>query len=654
MKTALVLFLALTLRAQDFSKLPEWARPHAEAAAKESVPAEADAWVLLDRTEIAYAGEGEIRTRRLRLVKVLGERGLGHRTFLLHGLGGRASKVKKLKGWNLRPDGELEQLDQDTIVTMDTDDSGSISTSVATSASLQRVVKGSLVAWESLQALNYPTGPSDLTGILEASPIRRWELETAKQEGWFTHLKQVEVHLDLVHFAPWIPKPEVVVGQRVAASNLPALPQGERLHPDGRDMLPWVSVRFIDPELKGYPGLKSWNALAAWTFAHYVRGPLGALPVDSLAALKASHRFLCTELSYRQVYLRPERGWVPERPEEVLRKRYGDCKDLAGWLIQEARKQGLEAFPALSRINVGEIFEDEPPTLDAFNHVIAAIQLTRSLGLPGEVEAGGRRFLLVDATDRYTPLGQLYVGHQGRRVMIALGTEALWVRVPDAAILRPRVEIHLEGRINEKGVLEGQLTFRETGNALGLRGRLHQSGPAGLREHLLTEVMDLPPLASLILEGQGDPLAGDQPLKVVLKITYPEGFRLNAGEWSLQPMGLFPQPGTPLVKAGKPRAYPIESRNETIQDFTANLLLPFPVQPVLGLMAFETPFRKVDYRAGVVTGRAASTLELRFLHARRPVRFGMEEVEKGMGEWKMDRALVRTLATDGLAFKRLP
>lgn len=653
MRSALVLFIGLSLGAQDFSKLPDWARPHAQAAALETVPAEADAWVLLDRTEIAYAGGGEIRIRRLRLVRILGERGLGHGTFMLHGLGGRASKVKKVKGWNLRPDGEIEKLDQDTIVTVDTDSSGSISTDVATGAYLQRVVKGSLVAFESLQTLHYPTGPSESTGILEPTPIRRWELETAKQEGWFTNLRQVTVLMDLVQFTPWIPKAEFIPGRRVAASQLPPLPRDERLHPNFRDMLPRVNVRFLDPELKGYPGLASWNDLAVWTHGNYVRGAMGPPPGDPLAALRKAHQWLCTELSYRQVYLRPERGWVPELPGEVARKRYGDCKDLAGWLIQEARNQGLAAFPVLARIQEGEILENETPSAFAFNHVIAAIQLDRSLALPGEVEAGGRRFLLVDATDRYTPLGQLYEGHRGGRVMIALGTEALWVRVPDEAILRPQIEVRLDGQINEKGALAGQLTFRETGNAFGLRSRLHLAGPSGLREFLLREVLDLPPSAGLELERHGNPLKGDEPLEVVLNLSHPEGFRMDAGEWSLSPMGLFPLPGVPLTKAGKPRLFPIENRGESTLTITANLRLPFLLQPVLGAMAFETPFRKVDFKASLA-GQGTPMLELRFLQERRSVRFGFGELEKGVGEWKKDRTFLRTFTSDALAFKRIP
>ena len=52
---------------------------------------------MLDRTEFAYMGNGEIRRRHFRLVQVLGEKGIGEGVYSLHGLGGNSSRIKKLK-----------------------------------------------------------------------------------------------------------------------------------------------------------------------------------------------------------------------------------------------------------------------------------------------------------------------------------------------------------------------------------------------------------------------------------------------------------------------------------------------------------------------------------------------------------------------------
>ena len=136
----LSLLLAPALVAQSLSKLPTWAREPAMAALDEPAP-EADAWVLLDRTEFAYRGDGEIRKRHVRVVRVLTERGLDQGLFVAHGLGWKTSVLKRLKGWNLRPDGELETLERDYTVTVA---AGNRRADTLTVGQLPRVAKGIL------------------------------------------------------------------------------------------------------------------------------------------------------------------------------------------------------------------------------------------------------------------------------------------------------------------------------------------------------------------------------------------------------------------------------------------------------------------------------------------------------------------------------
>ena len=113
------------------SKLPDWAQAYALAATTEKPPEDAEAWVLLDRTEFAYMGNGEIRRRHFRLVQVLGEKGTGEGVYALHGLGGNSSRIKKLKGWNLRPDDTVTKVDRDDLVLFDSDNGSKVSTTTS-------------------------------------------------------------------------------------------------------------------------------------------------------------------------------------------------------------------------------------------------------------------------------------------------------------------------------------------------------------------------------------------------------------------------------------------------------------------------------------------------------------------------------------------
>jgi hypothetical protein len=112
--TVALCFLAPALASAGFSatqvaKLPDWAAEAARASQSLTPPNDADAWILEQRTELVYLGEGRVRARQLRLVLVIGERGLEERSLSVPGLAGKGSKLKRLKAWNVRPDGELEQ-----------------------------------------------------------------------------------------------------------------------------------------------------------------------------------------------------------------------------------------------------------------------------------------------------------------------------------------------------------------------------------------------------------------------------------------------------------------------------------------------------------------------------------------------------------------
>lgn len=651
----LLLPLGPVAAAQNLELLPEWARTHARAASTERPPSDVDAWVLLDRTEIAYAGDGDVKTRRLRLVRILSERGLGEGTFSLGGLGGGASKVNRLKGWNLRADGVLEKLDQDTVLTRTDSGESSISTHLRTTAALPRVAKGSLVAFESMQTFRHPMGPTDGTSLLEDVPIRRWELELAVKAGWFSSVEGVAVKMDTRHFEPWISNAEVVPGQSVMVSNLPALPKGEDAKPHAFNDQPAVYVRFIDPALKSCPPLENWDTHAKWIHAQYTARAQATGAVDlkgkeTLVGLRAIHAWMGREFTYKQVYLTPERGWIPESALEVGRRKYGDCKDLTTCMLAEASTLGLGIHPVLARISDGLMEADMPPSL-TFNHVLAGLRLEKSLGLPAEVETPRGRFLLVDPTDPYTPLGQLGSGHRGRDVMICTNQGAAWATVPDAAILRPHIRIALKGAAAASGKLTATLRFVETGDKLGLRSAALGSGK--LQEFMAGNLVDIPATGSLKVLSQSDPRDFSKPFEVEVQAVHPDGFHRIGQEGVLVGWGL---PSVPKViqKVGKPRIHPVVSRSADEWDFEGEVSFPGPVEVVLSEKKGETPFRSYTWSASSETQPRGGVIRMKYHQVRKDASWQPPEQEKGVAEWKKDRMIIRQIHEDGLSIKLLP
>jgi len=648
-----VLLLLPPLAAQDFHALPDWARPHAQAAAAEPAPPEADAWVLFDRTEFAYTGDGTIQTRRQRLVRILTDRGRSEAIFRLIGVGGGASKVNRLKGWNLRPDGEVTRVDRDLVLSFQ--DFGT--PDVRTATMLQQVTKGSLVAFESLQTERHPMGPTDGAYILETHPIRRWELEPAKRDGWFTNTRNVEIRVDRHHFSPWFPQPGALGEIGIGLDRVPALPKDENHTPHARNVLPWVSIRFIDPDLKDAPVWTDWDAFARWEYGKFkallavdgVPEFKGKDPADRLGQL---HAWMAKELTYKAVYLTPERGWVPLAASEVGRRHYGDCKDLTSFLIAGADRIGLEACPVLALILEGEVEAGEPLSLMAHNHVITAIRLDASLGFPAEVETPEGRFLLVDPTDRFTSLGRLDQVHRGRRLLICTAKGGQWVRVPDAAIVPPKVTLRLKGEADARGNLHATLAITEQGDAWKLRAIAQMANADALRADLQKR-LDLPPMAVIQVLAKGDPLDQASPFTLNLALDLPQALKRTGGELELTPLGWQIVP-VQTQKPGVPRRLPVSQGNPLDLEYFAEITTPTRCAPVLPAKEGDTPFRSFSWTAQAADSGAGTRLSLHLQHHMKHVGFDFEHREEGVAASKKDRSQALNLLADALAFKVLP
>ncbi len=647
---AMCLFMGLA--AQELRQLPDWAAKAAQSAAGEAEPPEADAWVLLDRTEMAYTGEGEVRTRRFRLVKVLSERGLGEAVYAIGSLGGRSSKVKQLKAWNLRPDGDLIKLDTDSAVILDDDRPSEISTSLLTTTKLPRVVTGSLLAFESLESTRHPMGPTAVAMPMQPHPVRRWELEVAASGGWFTDLRHVVVRMDVRHLAPWVPSPEIIQGKSLKISGLPALPKAEGAGPSPRNTLPSVLVRFQDPEFHGGPPTDTWNTLAAGVDARYQERfqPSRVMDVSNQGvkeALLAIHAWMVRELTYKQVYITPERGWLPDPGPEVVRHRYGDCKDLTCCLLSEAKGMGLEVHPVMALIGHGFIEEDEEPSFTSFDHVISAIALKESLGFPAEVVTSGGRFLLVDPTSRFTPLGLLPAVHRNRRVMICTPRGAQWVRVPAAAVQVPVARITIEGEVDAGRSVVAQLSIEEVGESLGLRGAFATQGNKALQD-LLAQWLDLPPTASLVLQSQGDPWDLSNPFRVGATLRQPGALRREGQDDVLPAWGM---PGVPpsIQSSHRVRRFPVESNRLGRLELQATYRLPYALRPVLPFLDITTAFRTLHWKAQAQVQGGLPVVQLHLDQSLEPAFFDASHRDKGVASWKEDRAQLLRIWNDGLA-----
>lgn len=124
------------------------------------------------------------------------------------------------------------------------------------------------------------------------------------------------------------------------------------------------------------------------------------------------------EVRYTGVEL-GEGGVLPRTPNEVLKRKFGDCKDKAVLLTALLRQLDIPAYVALLNAGEGEPdVEESLPGLGAFNHAIVMVP--------------GNPAVWIDPTDPYARAGELPIQDQGRLALVASPTANHLVRTPES------------------------------------------------------------------------------------------------------------------------------------------------------------------------------------------------------------------------------
>ena len=204
----------------------------------------------------------------------------------------------------------------------------------------------------------------------------------------------------------------------------------------------------------------SWRDVGAW-YAQL----LGALPRhaeavraqarDLIAGLEEPRAKLEALLGFarRKVrYVAVEvgiGGYLPSTPEEVLTRRWGDCKDKSLLLIDLLHEAGIEAYPALILADDERRVDVEFPSPGQFNHLIVAVPSSAvDYGIEDPVGDG---YLFVDPTQERGSGGWLHPSDQDQDVLVVRDGTGSLARTP----IRPGQEkrrlvvtliVHSEGQ----------------------------------------------------------------------------------------------------------------------------------------------------------------------------------------------------------------
>ncbi len=267
----------------------------------------------------------------------------------------------------------------------------------------------------------------------------------------------------------------------------------------------------------------TWESVGGW-YERLIAGvPMGAAPVrdrarevagslpvgagrrEKLAALidfvRRQVRYVAVEVGIG--------GYRPHTPQEVLERRWGDCKDKAFLLIDLLRDSGIEAWPVLIRLDPGGRVDREFPS-PQFNHAIVAVR-AEGLGLQEDDPVAGG-YLFLDPTQELGALSWLSPGTQDQEALVVRDGKGELVRTP----VLPGVEsrrVSLDVSLTAGGEASGAARLEVTGSAgEAYLGVLRTSRPEEVERVVLNTFggllagvrLDQPKLEA---EGEGVPSA---------------------------------------------------------------------------------------------------------------------------------------------------
>lgn len=148
-----------------------------------------------------------------------------------------------------------------------------------------------------------------------------------------------------------------------------------------------------------------------------------------------------------------EASIIPQFPAEVLKRKYGDCKDKAAVLVTMLRASGVPASLALLDTGPGQDVNPELPGMGMFDHAIVYVPA-----------AGKEPELWIDATAQYSRPGDLPYMDFGRSALIVDEKTTALKKIPE---LMADGNVHREFR---------EFTFAEYGLATIVE-RNQDSGP---------------------------------------------------------------------------------------------------------------------------------------------------------------------------------
>jgi hypothetical protein len=463
----ITLFIALQTFADD---APAWARQAAgmqPPAYDKKVPAV----VLLKDTRVTLDGDNKLTTTENYAVKILSREGRDEAVaigFYLVSSG----KIRDMNAWLIRPDGSVKEYDKKLIIDQisDPDDVYNEGRIKIIDAS-RDVDVGSVFAY-SIVSEEPTLFYQDIWRSQDELPTLQSRHTLTLPKGWKAN--------SVTFNAPTV-EPQVSGSSYVwELRNLAPIPT-EPMSPGLGYLAPTVAINY-SPENSSQAVNKAfanWTEVSRWATAMYdpqviiddnVAGKARELTADAtteLEKIQAIGRYV-QNLQYISIDIGVGygNGYKPRPSNLVLNRGYGDCKDKANLMRAMLKSLKIEAYPIAIYSGDPSKVREEWASPSQFNHCIIAVKVSDSTESPTIITHPNLgRLLIFDATDQFTPVGDLPDYLQGSLALIMAGDNGGIARMPVTPPDFNNWKRSVAVTLSEDGTISGTIKERTSGQS---------------------------------------------------------------------------------------------------------------------------------------------------------------------------------------------
>jgi len=461
---SVLLLVASSLYASSTPTAPDWVQQRASQPLG-TYPPRTNAVVLLDQRNIFYTGPNEYQENYRRVVRILRPEGRSEREFIRYFRPGE--RVTNIHAWSINAAGHVFEIKDKEFLTVSPFGTDELyNDDQAMTGEVDGADVGSVIAFE-CTIVHHPLSTQHSWYFQEDIPVKEARFHLEVPAGW----EYRNFWSNASPEQPTLVRPNV---WEWVKHDVPGINNDDEiLSLTPRAMAGKMSIALYIP---ASAKLDSWQAIGTWnnqlTTDRRVPTPEIAAKAKELTAGKtgfdATVRALTAFLQRDMRYVAIEIGIGGQQPHyaaDVFRHRYGDCKDKATLLAAMLQTLGIGSHYVLVDSNHGTISEEMPSI--GFDHEILAIDLPADAPAYRAAVAGknGKRYLIFDPTDEFTPLGEIHSGLQGNLALLSLESGGELVRLP---LLEPdsnRRERVGKFKLTTDGGLLGEVTEKRSGDS---------------------------------------------------------------------------------------------------------------------------------------------------------------------------------------------